>query len=54
MKTWINRNTGQIEQREHRPSAEWDYVEPITRAEAIAVWLSVSALVGLLIFLTKI
>lgn len=53
MKTWINRRTNQVSQQEHRPSAEWDYVEPITRAEAIALWLFVATLVGLLIFLTK-
>lgn len=53
MKTWINRRTNQVAQQEHRPSEEWDFVEPITRAEAIALWGVVIALCGLLIFLTK-
>jgi hypothetical protein len=52
MKTWINRNTGQIEHREHCPGKDWVFVEPITRAEAIALWVFVAVLVGLLIYLS--
>jgi len=53
MKTWVNRRTGQVAQQEQRPSEEWDFVKPITRAEAIALWSVVIALCGLLIYITK-